>query len=245
MFRSLRDLLKYNIEAYDGPIGHVHDIFFDDCTWSVRYFVIDVGSWLTGRQVLLAPHAIDDEDWNHHKIRVSLTKEQVKNSPDVDVDKPISRQYEERLFTYYGWPVFWGAPGIMVASPPVSPAEYEKESSEGKKKGDPCLRSVREVTGYQVEASNGEVGHIEDFIAEDDPWMVRYIVVNLGHKMGEKKVLVSPKWVEKTDWIEKKFFMDIEKELIYESPEYKPTDPVNRVVEEKLYDYHGKPYYWK
>jgi hypothetical protein len=245
MLRSIRDLFKYSIEAYDGHIGHVHDLFFDDCTWSVRYIVADVGSWLAGRQVLLAPLCITDEEWNHHKIHVSLTKEQVKDSPDVEMDKPISRQYEERLYTYYGWPVFWGAMGVMITSPPVINPESVKDSAGVEKKSDPCLRSIREVTGYTLENDCGEAGHIEDFIADDKLWNVRYIVVNLGKLKNGKKVLISPEWAEKTDWIEKKVFVNIKRDLIDESPEYKPDDPVNRVSEEKLYDYYGRPYYWK
>jgi len=161
------------------------------------------------------------------------------------VDKPISRQYEERLFNYYGWPVFWGAPGIMMASPPLAPPADEQGNAPKPKKGDPCLRSILDVDGYSVESVNGTAGRISDFVVDDGSWKVRYIVIDLGHREGGKKVLISPDWAREIDWVERKVIVDLEAEIISESPEFRPKDPVNRVVEERLYDYYGRPRYWK
>jgi hypothetical protein len=115
MLRSMKDLENYAIRATDGIIGHVKDFYFDDGTWVVRYLVVETGSWLSSRKVLISPMAIGHPEWTGRVLPVSITKEQVKNSPDIDTDRPVSRQHERQYLEYYGYPFYWGGAGLWGA----------------------------------------------------------------------------------------------------------------------------------
>jgi hypothetical protein len=255
MLRSLKDIQKYTIEAEDGEIGSVDSFLFDDEFWMVRYIVVDTGQWLSGRKVLVSPMNIEKAFWWEGKVRVSLTKKQVENSPDIDTDKPVSRQNERHWLKYYGMMPYWEAPAMGVP-PLVRPdieivsettskkAGKDKMEEEEKNSGDSHLRSSKEVLGYHIRASDGEIGHIEDFIAEDDTWFIRYIVVDTRNWLPGRKVLISPQWVEKISWAVHKVHIDLLRDNIKNSPEYDPGQPVNREYETMLYDYYGRPKYW-
>lgn len=247
MLRSIKALRGYTIAARDGEIGHVHEFYFDDASWILRYLVVDTGPWLFGRKVLISPVALAQPEWGLERFPVLLTKEQVENSPSIDLDAPVSRQQELELHRYYGWPVYWSGPGAPVGpgavaidpieAAPGAPATQQEE-------GDPHLRSTREVIGYHIEARDGEFGEVEDFIVDDVAWIIRYMVIDTRAWLPGRKVLISPRWIEEVDWIETKVSVDLPQETIKNSPEYNPKAPVNREYEERLYDYYGRPAYW-
>jgi len=256
MLRSLKEVKGYGILAKDGPIGSVHDFFFDDRIWAVRYIVADTGSWLPGKKVLLVPSAVGRPSRETRALPVALMKEQVKNSPDIDAEKTVSRQREIEFHKSY----LWAAPsplphyGIPPGVPPIAPAfpvesrgapgGEDQRASRAIDEGDPHLRSVREVTGYHIQASDGEIGHAEEFIAEDETWVIRYMVVDTKDWLPGRKVLVSPGWIERVSWPDSKIFVDLPRETVKNSPAFDPGDPVNRQYEERLYDYYGRPKYW-
>ena len=173
-----------------------------------------------------------------------LTKDQIKQSPDMSTDIPVSRQEEIKLHEHYTWVPYWAAPPPGVA-PPVELLKDEKEEKIELQHADPHLRSVREVTGYHIQASDGEIGHVEEFIVDDEDWFIRYMVIDTRNWLPGRKVLVSPGWIDQISWRESKVFVDLPKELIKKSPEYDPSAPVNREYEERLYDFYGRPKYWK
>jgi len=83
--------------------------------WVIRYFVVGTGEWLKSRRVLISPLAIDHPTWSGKVIPVSITREQVKNSPDIDIDteKPVSRQMRivaDIEFHQSGWRSSTSAP---------------------------------------------------------------------------------------------------------------------------------------
>jgi len=250
MLRSLNSLLKYKIMAKDGPIGHVHDFFFDDHEWVVRYLVDDTGTWLPGRQVLISPFAISQAVWTSSELMINLTQDQVKHSPEVSSNSPVSRQKEEEMAKHFGWPVYWGATGITGTS--VVPGAPAAETAQGRQKTtgrttekrDPHLNSIRDVTGYHIEARDGSIGHVEDFIADDERWAIRYLVADLHNWLPGKKVLIAPKWIEEVKWADSKVHLSLDRERIQHSPHYDPSLAVNRQHEERLYDYYGRPKYW-
>jgi PRC-barrel domain len=88
-------LLKAAIDATEGHIGSVHDLYFDDQTWMVRYLVVDTGTWLPGRKVLRAPEAILTPWHGETVISVKLAKDQVRSSPDIDTPNRSPRQAEQ------------------------------------------------------------------------------------------------------------------------------------------------------
>lgn len=114
MLSTVEELEKYTIGATDGTIGTVDDFYFDDHDWVVRYVVVDTSAWLPGRKVLISPFSIGDSDLRNHVFPASISRDQIKNSPGIDADKPVSRQHEIRYLGYYGYPYYWGGSGLWV-----------------------------------------------------------------------------------------------------------------------------------
>ena len=246
MLRSSKALKGYFILARDGEIGRLNDFFFDDDYWIMRYIVVDTGAWIFGKEVLLSLTVLGNPDWRSKSIPVDLTREQVKNSPKVDTAKPVSRQQEIELHDYYQWPMYWNQTstyGSPVFYPPMRFQVRKAEPVKGSG-GDPHLRSLREVIDYQVHARDGEVGHLEDLIVDDDSWTIRYMVIDTGNWLPGRKILLAPHWIEWIDFNESVVSVDLQKKTIEKSPEYDPGRAVNREYEEVLYDYYGRPKYW-
>lgn len=249
MLRSLNDLRHYGINATDGDLGWVHDFFFDDCDWVIRYLVIDTGTWLPRQRVLITWGSVVRADPAIRRLLVNLTREQVRHCPDIDTEKPVSRQMELKVSEYFALPPWWAAGGILgPPGVPVPPAELvgrptATATAEAPSK-EPQLRSVMKVTGYRIEAIDGPVGHIEDFICDEETWTIRYLVVDTRNWLPGRKVLISPQWVQRLSWEEGKAYVDRDRDAIRNSPAYDPTTAVNREYEVRLYGYYGRPRYW-
>jgi len=249
MLRSAKDLRNYTLKAIDGELGHSRDLLFSDDAWVVRYLVADTRKWLPGKRVLLSPLSIDRPQWRSQTVPVRLTKRQVRDAPDVAEDAPVSRQHEMDLARFYTLPLYWTGPALWGASSspylPPEPAKPENAAAaSASRDGDPHLRSMREVTGYSIEASDGNVGHVDDFIVDDETWIIRYLVVDAGRWLNGRLVLVAPTWVTHVDWGTRKVAMGIPRQAIAEGPQYDPHQPINREYETRLYDFHGRPFYW-
>lgn len=253
MLRSIDKLLGFAFRARDGEAGEVADVIFDDRSWEIRYLVADTGSWLAGRQTLLAPEAAGTPDFDAGELPVSLTREQVENAPDLDTAQPVSRQKLRELHDYYGWSAWWSgywvggpAPGVTGFAPPVPPgAEDVEPEPDEETQADPHLRSAREVLGYHIEATDGEIGHVEDFLISPDDWSIYYLVVDTRNLLPGRKVLVAPAWVEEIEWDEAEVGVMLTREQVRQSPEYDPDEPVTREYESALYAYYGMPGYWE
>jgi len=241
MLKNIKTLQEYGIFATDGEIGKVHDFLFDDNTWDVRYLVVDTGNWLPGRKVLIYPSALEVPDWEQKKIPVNLTKEKIQNSPDVDTDKPVSRQSVIGLHSYYGWvpyPFMQHPIGADPATIGALPAEQEN-------KGDPNLRSAKEVMGYGISSFDENTGSVDDFILDCKSWIIRYIVIDIGNILSPKKVVISPLLVRNIDWLERVVFLNVTKDKIETSPIYDPKIEIDRDYENRLYEYYNQPKYWE
>ncbi len=240
MLRSLKDLEGYKITAEDGDIGKLHDFLFDNGFWTVRYVVVDTGHWLPGRKVLLRPGVLLNFNWRERSLGVGLTRKQIESSPDIDTDQPVSRQREQELHAYYGWPFYWAGPGMMPTTPPFAPPLPPPQAEP--KKGDPHLHSVREIIGYGVEATDGDIGKVSDFIAETETWVVRYLVIATHKWLPGREVLISPQWlVGPISWALQKVKVIMSRASIKNSPEFDPRTPVNRDYEARLYDFLWSP----
>ena len=240
MLRSINSIEGFDIQAKNGSIGEMEEFLFDDTSWEIRYLVVNTGDWLIDRLVLISPVALGSPDWETEKFPVFLRKEQIENSPNMEKEKPVSRQMQAELHEYYGWPGYVYAPFPAPKYPKI-----KTEKAESNQEGDPHLRSTAEVEGYHIQAIDDEIGHVEDFIIDDKEWLIRYIVVDTRNWLPGKKVLVTPRWIQNIDWIEEKVFVDLKKEEVKNSPEYDPTTPINREYEIRLYDYYGRPKYWE
>ena len=249
MLIALKQMLGSSVCGTDGVVGTSKDVLFDGGSWDVRYFTVDTGKWLPGKQVLLTPADIENADWGKKSVTVHQTKEQVKNAPHIDEDKPVSRQMEADLAAYYGWPAYWeggavmGAPAPVMVERPAATAEMVEEAKR-KQDGDPELRSFKELKGYHIAAADGDIGHIIDLIVDDERWSVRYLVVDTGNWLPDRRVLLSPEWVGQIKWINRSVITNLPQEAVKNSPEFRPHAAVNSEYEEQLYDYYGKKKYW-
>ena len=243
MLRQFTNFKNFALAAIDGEIGKIKELYFDDQSWTVRYVVVDTGGWLTGRQVLIAPRSFGTIDEESKLIAVHLTKEQIENSPPIEADKPVSRQHEEEWHCYYGYPGYWLTPEAIAfggAVPPLVPPPQAQ--AEREPRGDPHLRSTSEVTGYSIHATDGDIGHVDDFIVDDGGWSIRYVVVSRSW-LG-KKVILSPEWIERVSWEERSVFVRLTREAIKDAPEWDDAQPITREFEERLYGHHERRPYW-
>jgi hypothetical protein len=255
MIKSVNNLKDYTIVGTDGEVGDVVEFYFDDQKWTIRYLVADTGTWLTGRRVLISPMALGKIDWNSSRLQVNLSREQVENSPGIDTDKPVSRQHEIEFYKYYGYPHYWAGPylwgpvpypvGYAMPAPPTGSNTVQEEiSSAEREQSDVHLRSTKEVTGYYIEATDGNIGHVEDLLVDDESWTVRYIIVDTRNWWPGKKVLVSPEWIGSVSWTDSKVYVELSREAIQNSPEYDTSRPLTREDEKRLYAHYQRPEYW-
>ena len=223
------------IIARDGSIGEVEDVYFDDEKWTVRYLVVKAGAWLFRRHVLISPISIKKVDEANNQVIVNLTRDQVKNSPDIDTHKPVSRQHETAFLDYYGYPYYWGGPYLWgdsafpatLAMPPAVESQMAAAAArrrESEDSYDEHLRSVNEVRGYHIEAADGEIGHVDDFVIDDRDWAIRSIVIKTGGWLSGRKTLVSPQSIEGISWTESKMFVNLTRGQIASGPEFTESE---------------------
>jgi sporulation protein YlmC with PRC-barrel domain len=262
MLREIKDLEGDAIAATDGLIGTVKDSYFDDEAWAIRYLVVDTGTWLSSRMVLVSPIAIGKANWNEATISVALTREQVKNSPDIDTKKPVTRQHEQDHLGYYGYPYYWGGVGLWgggmypYAMLPgyagygsVSAARDQEKVAYARSQAqhrddDLHLRSCNAAIGYHIRASDGEIGHVQGMLVDPETWAVRYLIVDtsnwwLGHKM-----LVAPQWIESVSWADRTVSVGLTRQAVKDAPAYDSATTLPREDEARLYDHYGRSGYW-
>jgi hypothetical protein len=242
-------LKGYGVEADDGGVGSVHDCLFDDRTWKLRWLVVDTGNWLPGRKVLIHPSAIGRPDLENLRLPVHLTKAQIEASPNISLDLPISTQMEKGVFGYYGWDPEWGGGGYFAGYPAHGYCEadvLDRPSSDDQADvggGDPHLRSTAAVKGYHVEATDGAIGHIENFIVDDVSWDVRYLIVDTKNWWFGQHVLISPFAVQQINWMERKIHLNVSRDHVRSSPSWTPLDLINKSYQERLHGYYKWPGY--
>ena len=220
MLQHIKELYGDKLAALDGEIGRVRDVYFDDKTWVIRYVVADTGSWLTGRLVLLSPHAFEKWDPQVKILNVKLKKKQIEDSPSIDLHKPVSRDFEIEYHRYYGWPAYrndgavLGCDGYPDGLPPSKDIMEAHPQRRGK---DEHLRSTRAVIGYHVQTTDGVVGHVKDFLVDGMSWAIRKLVVEASHWYSGKEVLISTSKVEGIHYEESTVFVNLTRENIEQS----------------------------
>jgi uncharacterized protein YrrD len=246
MLSKAKTLKGYTLDSRDGEIGKVTEFYFDDHHWTIRYLVADTGNWLTGRQVLISPYALIAVIKEEEHITIDLTKKQIEDSPSLDSDKPVSRQFEEAYYGYYEWPDYWDGPQMWGYYPYiVRDREKWKELVQAEKASwDPHLRSTHEVSGYHIQATDGEIGHVDDFVIDDETWAIRYLIIDTQNWWPGKKVLVSPQWIERVSWEESKVFVNLLRDTIKGSPEYTEESLITRDYETSLHRHYDRQGYW-
>lgn len=257
MLRNVKSFSGYSVGATDGAIGRVKDFYFDDQAWVIRYIVVDSSAWLGGRDVLISPYAISQPDWASDVLPARLTKAQVENSPGVDSDKPISRQYERRYLSYYGYPYYWSGIGLWGNNyiPGLATEDADNYRFAGYRghlnapsddaTGDPHLRSCDVVTGYSIRATDGDLGHVQGFLVDDVTWSIRYLIVNTSNWWVGHQVLVSPEWISRIEWDESTVDVSLDREAIKGAPAYDADAIFDREAETRVYEHYGRDSYWR
>jgi len=254
MLRTIKSLSGSSIWAADGRIGSVDEFLFDDERWAVRYLVVDTGKWLPGRRVLISPFSIHSIDWSTGTVALSTTRTVVKSSPDIDTDKPVSRQKEAEYLRHYGFPYYWGGvglwgpvpypAGLAAARAAWAQARMRDADYQSVDEGDAHLRSSKEVIGYHLQASDGELGHVEDFLVEDETWVIRYIVVDTSNWWFGNKVLIPPPWIRVISWHDRKVYVDVTRGVVKHAPRHDAVDRVTRRWERDYFVHFGRQPYW-
>lgn len=258
MLRSAKEIKGAHVHAEDGQIGTVEALYFSDESWQIRHFVVDAGSLLKNRDVLLSPGAVRVEDRTSRVLvlRSGLAREEIKNAPEAGTDPPVAVQQRNAHLAASPYPLTdestvgpAGAPldaTTLDAVGWLSPGSGEGGGSPetGGPQGDPHLRSTREVTGYRVRSRDGEIGHVEDFVVDTDAWVVRYVAVDTRNWLPGKKVLVAQPWVLGVSWEEAEISVDLDSIEVKEAPAWNSDTPVDRTLEEKLHAYYGRTPYW-
>lgn len=249
MLQKISDLNGYKILATDGALGTVSDVLFDDTSWLVRWLVVDTGNWLSGRKVLLPTSALGHIDTDAQSFSVRLTQVQVKDSPDIDQDQPVSRQQEGNVYDYYGWSPYWstgfymGGYGYMGDMAGIGtygqPRHHDEEHYDTlRAEGDAHLRSAKAVHGYHIHATDGEIGHIDDFLLEDADWSIHYMVIDTTNWWAGKKVVISPRSAHDIDWSGRRINLNVDRETVRGSPLYDATVTIDRDYERAFHRYY-------
>jgi len=263
MLQVLSKLKGYAIKATDGPIGTANDFLFDDSSMKVRWLVVDTGNWMTGRKVLIHPSAVGYADHLQRELTVELTKSQVRECRDIGQDLPVSMQMRNDPYgvdewrsaadgSLYSAGIYGGGlcgVDMRVMEPPVPARTYfganqpdnNEPSPTTEQEADPHLRSISEVTGYHVHASDGSIGYVENFLIDSESWVVRYLIVNTSVWWFGQHVLISPHAVKDIDWTDRYIQIEIARDQVKASPPWNSADPVDKEFEDRLYDHYDWP----
>ncbi len=253
MMQVISALKGFGIIASDGELGTVEDFLFDDMSWSVRWLVVECGTWRHGRKILIHPSAISTADFDDQRFEVRLTKAQVADVPELIEDLPVSRQMEEQLYNYYGLDPEWGAPYLggalgAMASPLMGPPflgfrthTAASDAKDARGSDDPHLRSYSELVGYRIHATDGDIGHVENLMLQDTDWTVRYFVVDTRHWWVGAHVLISPAALIDIDWFDHHIHLNVSREQIKASPPWDPLVAFNQVYSKQLHSHYGWP----
>ena len=245
MLIKAKALKGYPLKSLDGDIGSASEFFFDDRYWTIRYLVANTATWLNGRKVLISPYSLDGVNTAEQKVFVLLNRKQIEESPSVETDEPVSRQFEKSYNAYYGYPDYWTGPFMWGGYSCISRDRTRWGSAASEPEGgDRHLRSTHEVTGYHLLALDGEIGHVDDFIIDSETWAIRYLVVATKNWWPGKKVLMSPKWIENVSWEEREVAIGLSRETIKAASEYTDESLLTRDYETGLYGHYNREGYW-
>lgn len=223
MLINTQTLYGNKLAALDGDIGQIKDFYFDDQSWVIRYLVADTGAWLTGRLVLLSPHAFGKFDPTAKALHLKLHKKQIEDSPSIESHRPVSRQYELEYYRHYGWPTYWegDALGGIGGFPTILPPAPEILAGERKHlhRDDKHLQSASSVTGYAIQTTDGPIGRVTGFKVDDRSWAIRELVVETGHWYAGKEILIAPNKVAQISYEESTVSVNLTKADIQQTAE--------------------------
>ena len=226
MLINLEQLRARQVHANDGDIGKIKDIIFDDEHWTVRFFVLDTHPWMPlSKKVLISPISILKIEENSDDIILAMSKQMVEDSPKVEDQETVSREFELRYFDHFGYSYYWlGShpwgdytyPSALTNQNMIVTNELKQNDIEKTNH----LREVSEVSHYNLHASDGDKGHVHDFIWDSKGWSLKYLVVDTSNWfIGGKRVLVPCDKIDSISWEKKTVECKLSKEEINACPE--------------------------
>jgi sporulation protein YlmC with PRC-barrel domain len=225
---SLNKLLKYDVFASDGDIGYIRDILFDDQQWTLRYLNVDTQRWMPmSKKVLISPISVSGFDMEDEKLVLSLTKQNVLDSPSIEAHKTVSQQFEEIYFDFFGYGYYWNGLGLWGDFQNPADLAEQQVVKQATKKPKPAssedrhLRSIHELKHYDVVETDGMQGHVHDFIVDSDSWTIKYLVIDTRNWLpGGRKVMLPPQYLEEVSWKDQAVFCKLKIEQIKQIPAY-------------------------
>ena len=167
----------------------------------------------------------------------------------------MSRQHEVELATYYGYPFYWTGPYRWGATPvpmlvghdvgPRGMAAGGPADVDAAHRGDPHLHSAREVIGYGIAATDGELGHVEDYLLDEETWAIRYLIVDPRNWWPGAHVVISVEWLEDVSWESRTVGVGMTRDAVRNAPEWRPEDRVDRQWETRLHGHYNRAGYWE
>jgi len=247
MLRTMRHLIGATVAATDETVGELDDAYFDDRHWAVRYLVVRSDEADHAAPLMVSPVAVEAISEDASRIDLAVDKESVEKAPGVGHEQPVSVQRERAYYDYYGWPYYWQGPGVWgawsgaagmrmlpVGVPPdrvvadeLSGQEEAEAGAAGSGELDETsrhLRSANEVIGYFVEATDHEVGHVEDLLLDPDSWRLTAVVVDTSNWWFGKRVAVPSEHFVAVDWETETVSVDLTRAQVKAEHEYRPED---------------------
>jgi sporulation protein YlmC with PRC-barrel domain len=247
MFCCANRVKGYSVHAVGKRVGEVKDLLFDDLSWIIRYLVVDTSEWIPKAEVLLLMLSIAHIDWENQRIPVNLTLDDVKKSPDVESNLPVSRLKEQEIYAYFGRSPYWGAGfslGAQAIADIVSAQQGQFQERPQQDKVDSHLRSIKEVSGYHLISDGETLGTVSDFFVESSNWIIRYLIIDILNGPIDKQILFSPQWVSEISWNNQALNTKLQADRLISAPAYNPSANVTRQYEEKLYEHFQQQAYW-
>lgn len=233
----------YTVQGTDGSLGSISDLLFDELHWGVRWLVVDTGMWLSARNVLLPLSVLGEPDPAHGQVTANLTMREVEKSPVIDIAQPLSRAVEEAIYKGYARTPYWAdslaAVNAVTGDPKPAWLSRSDASTAGHDAADWHLHGMAAIQGFGVEASDGEVGHVEDILFDSSDWTIRYLAVHTGVWWPGEKVLISPLSIERIDWARSILNLNVTLEKVKTSPPYRAGATVDGAYDQSFMTYYG------
>jgi sporulation protein YlmC with PRC-barrel domain len=246
--REASSLINFSLYSQDGEeVGQVLDVLFDDKEWVVRYIEVDLTPLGLEKKVLIPPDSIEIPDWEVERVLVPMKGEELRSLPSLPLDEPVSRPYLIELYEKSGWIPYWVESKFHDERP--GPKKLKAQLGDEEQRGqDPHLFNLGEMSEYRVEATDGDVGYVDELILDEEEFVVYYLVVAIEAEIPEeessKNVLVAPDWVTDFDRGMITVRVDVDRETLAAAPEYDPSAPITRDYEYQVFDHYGRPHYW-
>lgn len=250
----MSEIRGYRLLHGGDDVGRIVDFFIQDNTWDPRYLVVNIGSWLTGRKVVLSPTVFGSLDLDEDSIDISLSRKEIEKGPTLDEHETVSAKHRNAVAVFYAWPTGWAAgigvtptghmiPANQQAATPLVAADGEPSAPSDDPTED-NLRSFKEIKGYSIEAIDGSIGHVEDIIVDPVNWKTRYLVVDTRNWLPGRKVLVAIHWLDSLSFTEQSASLKLERKAIESSPEFDPGGRIDPEFETQTHEHYNLPAYW-